>query len=277
MFAIGWAGASRRHDLVGRVQPAAVFGDVRLVFVVAGPAILTSLATPFGAAFVTRSMAGFGSEAVAGQASIDRLTPVAFGLVFALSGAVGPILAQNLGAARHDRVRAALRDSLLFVVVAVCGAWLLLFVTQGLIVRALAAHGEAMLLLRLFCTWIAGSFLFTGALFVANAAFNNLGFPLLSTLFNWGRATLGTIPLVAIGQHYGPAGVLTGAASGSVVFGIAAVFVAFRVVGRLGRPAHDDHLHALAISSGSGTAALAALTTRPPTVPAPPGAPHAAA
>ena len=205
-----------------------------MVFVVAGPAILTSLATPFGAAYVTRSMAGFGAEAVAGQASIDRLVPVAFGLVFALTGAVGPILAQNLGAARHDRVRAALRDSLLFVVVAVCGAWLLLFAAQGLIVRVLAAQGEAGMLVHLFCTWIAGSFLFTGALFVANTAFNNLGFPLLSTAFNWGRATLGTIPLVTVGQHYGPAGVLTGSAAGSVLFGLAAVIVAFRVVGRLG-------------------------------------------
>lgn len=235
MLAMGWLGASRRHHLIGRLRLGAVSGDIRLVFAVAGPAILTSLATPFGAAFVTRSMAQFGAEAVAGQASIDRLTPVAFGLVFALSGAVGPILAQNLGAARHDRVRAALRDSLVFVVVAVCCAWLLLFAAQGVIVRVLAAHGEAGMLVRLFCTWVAGSFLFTGALFVANAAFNNLGFPLLSTAFNWGRATLGTIPLVAIGQHYGPAGVLAGAAAGSVLFGLAAVVVAFRVVGRLGQ------------------------------------------
>ncbi len=252
MLATGWAGASGRHDMIGRVQPAAVFDDVRMVFAVAGPAILTSIATPFGAAYVTRSMAHFGAEAVAGQASIDRLVPVAFGLVFALTGAVGPILAQNLGAARHDRVRAALRDSLLFVVVAVCGAWLLLFAAQGLIVRVLAAQGEAGMLVHLFCTWIAGSFLFTGALFVANAAFNNLGFPLLSTAFNWGRATLGTIPLVTLGQQYGPAGVLAGSAAGSVLFGLAAVFVAFRVVGRLGgaaplaAPARPEVPHAAA-------------------------------
>ena len=277
MLATGWAGASRKHDLIGRLVPAAILPDLRLVFAIAGPAILTSLATPFGSAYVTRSMAHFGAEAVAGQASIDRLTPVAFGLVFALSGAVGPILAQNLGAARHDRVRAALRDSLLFVIVAVCCAWLLLFATQGLIVRAFDAHGTAVLLLRLFCTWLAGSFLFTGALFVANAAFNNLGFPLLSTLFNWGRATLGTIPLVTYGAQYGPTGVLTGAAAGSVVFGLAAVIVAFRVVGRLGSTAEAAQLHAMPLSGTSGTAALAALTTRPDMAPPRPPAPHAAA
>lgn len=249
LFATGWAGAVVRHRLMGRLWLRAVVGDVRLVFRVAGPAILTNLATPAGAAFVTHSMARFGTEAVAGQTSIDRLTPVAFGLVFALSGTVGPILAQNLGAARPDRVRAALRDALIFVVISVSSAWLLLFLAQDLILHVLSAHGQAASLVRLFCDWLAGSFLFTGALFVANAAFNNLGFPLLSTLFNWGRATLGTIPLVMIGAAYGPEGVLTGAAAGSIAFGIIAVAVAFRVVARLGAvprplPAEVPHVAA---------------------------------
>ena len=234
LLATGWAGAAVRHRLLGRFVPSAMAGDLRQVFRVAGPAILTNLATPFAAAFVTRAMARFGTEAVAGQASLDRLVPVAFGLVFALSGAVGPILAQNHGAARPDRVRSALRDALLFVVVAVALSWLLLFTGRDLIVRALGAHGEAVVLVRLFCTWLAGGFLFTGALFVANAAFNNLGYPLLSTAFNWGRATLGTIPLVAIGAQYGPQGVLIGQAAGSVGFGLVAAAVAFRVVARLG-------------------------------------------
>ena len=74
-----------------------------------------------------------------------------------------------------------------------------------------------------------------GSLFVANSAFNNLGHPLLSTLFNWGRATLGTIPFVTIGAGYGAAGVLIGQAAGSIVFGSLAVVVAFRVLPRAER------------------------------------------
>ena len=86
-------------------------GDFASIFYVAGPALLTNLATPLGAAYVARSMAVFDHEAVAGQATIDRLSPVAFALIYALSGAVGPILAQNAGAERLDRVRETLRDS----------------------------------------------------------------------------------------------------------------------------------------------------------------------
>ena len=68
-----------------------------------------------------------------------------------------------------------------------------------------------------------------GCLFVANSSFNNLGYPLLATFFNWGRATLGTIPLVVVGAHYGPIGVISAQTLGSVVFGLAALALAFRL------------------------------------------------
>ena len=101
--------------------------------------------------------------------------------------------------------------------------------------RVVAAEGVTAEIVRLFCTWTAGGFVFVGALYVSNAAFNNLGRPLLSTAFNWGRATLGTIPFVTLGIPYGPEGVLIGQALGSVLFGAAATAVAFRVAAGLGR------------------------------------------
>lgn len=83
------------------------------IMTIALPAILTQFATPpLGQAYVTRSMAQFGADAVAGMAIISRLVPVAFGgVIFALSGgAIGPIIGQNFGADRHDRVRGAMRN-----------------------------------------------------------------------------------------------------------------------------------------------------------------------
>lgn len=260
LLGMGWYGAMHVHRLLGQFEPMTLAGDLRKVFSVSGPAVLTNLATPVGASYVTHSMAMFGTAAIAGQATIDRMSPVAFGLVYALSGAVGPILAQNMGAGRTERVTATLRDSLIFSTAAVLCAWAILAVTQSYVVIAFSAQGETAVLIRLFCSWLAASFLFTGALFVANAAFNNLGFPLLSTLFNWGRATLGTIPFVTLGAGYGPKGVLIGQAAGSVVFGLAAVIVAFRVVGRLGGGAMHEGAHALV--PGSGQAALALATTQ---------------
>jgi len=235
LLAIGLHGVGRVHRMLAPIERVHFWADARALSAVAGPAVMTNLATPVGAAFVTHSVAQFGASAVAGQATVDRLTPVAFGLIYALSGAVGPILAQNLGAKRYDRVQQTLRASLGFMVAAVAVAWLLLALLQGPLTRAFSLDGQAALLLQAFCSWLAASFFFAGALFVANAAFNNLGRPLWSTGFNWARATLGTIPLAWWGARYGPVGVLAGQALGTAVFGALAMWMAVRLTSKLGK------------------------------------------
>ena len=72
-----------------------------------------------------------------------------------------------------------------------------------------------------FCRFGASAWVFITCLFVANTAFNNLGFPLLAMLFNWGRATLGTIPFVTLGARWGGVeGAILGFAAGAAVFGL---------------------------------------------------------
>jgi Na+-driven multidrug efflux pump len=226
---LGWHGVARVHRLLAPLKDVRLVEDVRQVVPVAASAVATNLATPVGAAFVTRGMAHFGELAVSGQITVDRISPVAFGLVFALTGAVGPILAQNFGARRYDRVRDTLRASLIFMIASVSGAWLVLALLQDALVLLFHASGDMALVIHFFCSWLAGGFLFVGCLFVANSSFNNLGHPLLATLFNWGRATLGTIPLVMFGARYGPLGVIAAQTVGSVLFGLAALAVAFRL------------------------------------------------
>jgi putative MATE family efflux protein len=233
MLLMGLYGVLRAHQLLGRFEPAALASDSGILCRVAGPSILANLATPFGAAFVTYFMAQFGPAAVAGQATIERLTPVAFGLVYALSGAVGPIFGQNLGAGRIDRVQQTLRDSLRFMALVVGAAWLLLALGQNAVIYAFSASGLTAELISLFCSWVAANFFFVGALFVANAAFNNLGKPLYSMGFNWAKATLGTIPFAYLGSHYGATGVLIGPAIGALIFGSLAVWTAFQVTAQL--------------------------------------------
>ena len=233
LLAVGLHGVGRVHRMLAPIERAHFWADARALSAVAVPAVMTNLATPVGAAFVTHSVAQFGASAVAGQATVERLTPVAFGLIYALSGAVGPILAQNLGAKRYDRVQQTLRASLGFMLLAVAAAWLLLALLQGPLTRAFSLDGQAALLLQAFCSWLAASFFFAGALYVANAAFNNLGRPLWSTGFNWARATLGTIPLAWWGARYGPVGVLAGQALGTAVFGTLALWMAFRLTAKL--------------------------------------------
>ena len=228
---VGWRGAVGVHRLVARPRLDAVIRDALPLFAIAFPAILTNIATPIAGGFVTSVIARFGEEAIAASAIIDRLVPVAFGGLFALSGAIGPILGQNWGAGRFDRMRLILRDGVLFTAVYVAAMWLLLAAFRNLLVFAFNATGTGADLLAFFCLISGPMWFFVGLLFVANAAFNNLGFPLLSTAFNWSRATLGTIPFAAVAARYGrPEAILAAVALGSVLFGALAIVVAFRTV-----------------------------------------------
>lgn len=243
LLAIGIHGAHVVHRLMALPGPRKMAAAARPFFAIGIPAVLTQIATPVGNAYVTIEMARFGDEAVAGWAIVGRLIPVAFGVIFALSGAVGPILGQNYGARRYDRLNAALRDALVFVTLYCLGVWMLLALLSTPVADLFGAVGEARELVIFFCLFVAGSFLFNGMLFVANAAFNNLGFATYSTVFNWGRSTLGVIPFVWAGaQLYGAKGVIAGWGLGAIVFGIVAAVVAFRVVRGIGDkpPAEDD-------------------------------------
>jgi Na+-driven multidrug efflux pump len=210
-----------------RPTPGQVVADMGPVWAIAVPAILTQVATPIGQAFVTRATSAYGEAAVAGMAIAGRLTPVAFGVIFALSGAIGPIIGQNFGAGRMDRVKRTLYDGLIFTGLVIVLVSALLFLLRAPIADAFKAEGLTRDLVYLFCGPLALLWFFNGMIFVGNAVCNNLGRPFWSTVVNWGRHTVGTIPLALwFGGYWGAQGVLVGQAIGGVVFGLAAVWLA---------------------------------------------------
>ena len=215
--------------------------DFGAVAGIAGPAILANVATPVGSAIVVREMAKFGTDAVAGMAILGRLTPVAFAVVFALSGAIGPIVGQNFGAGLSARVRESFFAALKFVTVYVVLVSALLFLSRGFIADIFSAEGEALELIYLFCGPLALMWIFNGWIFVGNASFNNLGHPFYSTWVNWGRHTLGTWPpILLIAPIWGAGGVLIGQAVGGVIFALVSVWLALRVMEKP-KAEVDDH------------------------------------
>jgi putative MATE family efflux protein len=232
-FGIGLHGVVRVHRFLNPMRLGALKRDFPALWAIAFPAILTQLATPFANAYMTHEIAPFGDEAVAGFAIVGRVIPVAFGIIFALAGSVGPIIGQNYGARQYDRVRRTLNDGLIFSGLYTLATSLVLFLFRHQIAEAFNAAGRTVDIVVFFCTFIGISWAFAGAQFVANAAFNNLGRAKLSSWFNWAKATLGTIPFALAGAHLGgPEGILAGTAIGSVIFGIASVATAYRIVRR---------------------------------------------
>ncbi len=234
------------HDGFARPTAASLIGDMKPVMVIAIPAILTQLATPVGQAYVTRAMSTFGEEAVAGMAIVGRLTPVAFGVLFALSGAVGPIIGQNAGAGRADRVRSTFLEALAFAgLVTVIVSVALFLLRQPLSwLFALDDAPIALSLVFLFAGPLSLLWFFNGVIFVSNAAFNNLGRPFTSTVVNWGRHTLGTIPPVWLFATWmGAPGVLIGQALGGVIFAGISVALIWRSLSAGTHQAEPDPFH----------------------------------
>ncbi|TXM89122.1 MATE family efflux transporter, partial [Methylobacterium sp. WL103] len=234
---VGWHGV-RQHRMLAAPRLAETLADAPLVFRIALPAVLTNLAPSVASAFLAHVLARYGAVAVAANVVIDRLTPVAFGGLFALSGSIGPILGQNWGAGRFDRMRGVLRDGALVTFLYSAIVWAALVLARGPLMRLFELDGVAADLFGFFCFVSGGVWFFNGLLFLANASFNNLGFPIRSTLLNWGRATLGTMPPALAGAAlYGPRGVLAGVGIGSLAFGVAGILMAVRTVTLLERDA----------------------------------------
>lgn len=231
---IGLYWIHKHHGFLARFSRADFSRQSGAYFGIALPAILTNIATPVGHAYVTASLAEYGDSAMSGAAVMWRIVPVAFFALFALSGAIGPIIGQNFGARRIGRVHQTLTNSLVFVAIYVTIAASVLFISKNWLVSAFHIEGLGAQLAIFYFSWLAIFYVFDGAMFASNAMFNNLGRPRMSTAFNWGKATLGTIPFVTAGSlWFGAEGVFIGITAGSILFSLISVATCYRIVHRM--------------------------------------------
>ncbi|MGB5871893.1 MAG: MATE family efflux transporter, partial [Albidovulum sp.] len=198
MVVVGLWFVTQSHDLLARPSMRNMRNTAGPYFAIALPAIATQISTPFGNWILTREIAQFGEGAVAGWSVIMRLSILAFGGIFALSGAIGGIIGQNYGARRPDRVAEAFGAALKFCAVYTLITWALMAALSGPIATSFRLSPEGEAIVRMFTHYAAGAFIFTGAVFGANAAFNNLGRPLWSTGANWMRDGILMFPLALV-------------------------------------------------------------------------------
>ncbi|MFK7992728.1 MAG: MATE family efflux transporter [Granulosicoccus sp.] len=223
-----------RHKLITTPHLRAFLSDTRQLLGIAVPSLITNLAGPFGAAYATSQMAKFGTDAVAAAAVIGRITPVAFAGLYGLSGAVGPVASQNMGAEQWSRVRQSLISSGLFVTLYVLPVALLLFLLKDFLVNVFDLQGEAAELLRFYCTFIIVSYWLFGLQLAANPLFTALRHPGYATISNIARDLCFGIPLVFVGSSlFGAPGVLAGQAIGNMMAGIIAFGIALWLSRRL--------------------------------------------
>ncbi len=234
MVVVSYYGVVHIHKMLGEFDLMDFFKDVKPICLIAIPAMLTNMSSPLANAIVMEHTSSFGDDAVAAVAVIGRIIPVVFGGIFALSGAVGPILGQNYGAGRFDRMRSAISSAVIYAFVYCLVLCFCLYQMQDWLVSVFHATQESADLIRFFATFVSFSFFFQSLLFIAIAVFNNLGKPFHSTLLNFGRATLGTWPFIIVFSLFmGAEGILFGQAIGSVIFGCLGFYMAKKYITEL--------------------------------------------
>jgi len=236
-LAVGLWGTARVHRLVGPPRGAAemraAIGPIALVAI---PAIATNLALPFADWYVTRTIWQFGVAASAAAGVYDRIMPLAFSIVLALTTAIGPIVGQNLGARLFERVRLTFFAAVIVAGTYSVSVWVLIALAAPSLASAFGLSGGTGAFFLFLCRYATLAWVFVGLLLVANTMFNTLGRAHVSTLFNWGRATFGTIPFVWLGARSGgPEQAMIGIVAAAMLFAIAALLVADRQTRRLSR------------------------------------------
>jgi putative MATE family efflux protein len=230
-FAVALYAAARLFDIIAPPSRDAFQRYTREIVQYTLPAVLASVASPIGLSLVTRYITQFGTDAVAGLAIIGRLSPVVFSVVNALSGAIGPIIGQNYGAGKHDRVRRAYFDALKFLAIYTVCAIFLLVLFRREIADIFQATGLTRDMLYLYCGPYAMIAFFNGALFISNAAFGNLGRPEISPRINWLKSTIGLWPFLAAGSYlFGFYGVAVGIMLNAAVFALIAHLMTMRLI-----------------------------------------------
>jgi Na+-driven multidrug efflux pump len=233
MLAMAYHIIVNRNQLLGAFNFQRYRQELSSYAKIAFPAILTNLSTPLSMAYITYTMAQFGDSAVAGVAIINKIQPVAFVGLFALSSVIGPIAGQNFGAKKFDRVSTTLLESIRFTLIYCTVVSATLWLSKGWFVPLFGGSAAANELVYLFCSGLSLIFIFNGITFLTNALFNNLGVAYYATLINLVKATLGTIPFVIVGANIGGVeGVLWGLFAGSVFIAVISLLLAIKLVNR---------------------------------------------
>jgi putative MATE family efflux protein len=220
--------------------------SIKPISAIALPAILTALANPLSGAIAMREITKFGHSAIVGFSIISRIIPVAFTILISAHNSIGPIFSQNYGAKLYARIKETLIKSAIFVTIMVLAAACILNIFSPQINHLFAVDPISTELITFFCKYLAIWYLGMGLLFIALTGFNSLGKAKYSTLLNFTRATLGTIPFVVIGGKLGgPAGLLIGQTIGNTLFGIMAFAWCYLYINALPRTRHKTEEKAL--------------------------------
>ncbi len=197
------------------------------------PSSASNMIQPLSMGVVTWLLAGYGTTVVAAFGVASRIESVVGMVVIGISTSVVPLVGQNWGAEKFERVHEALNTCYV-----ACLVWGLLAATimwfgAGYFVNMINDDPSLIDVAVTFLHIIPFSIGFMGLIVVATHSFNALRRPMPALFLSVARLLIVYIPLALIGSHFfGFVGIFAATAITNVVVGILAVLWNRRTLGQ---------------------------------------------
>ncbi|MEE3300295.1 MAG: MATE family efflux transporter [Pseudomonadota bacterium] len=182
------------------------------------PAAGANMMTPLAAGIMTAIAAGFGDSTVAAFGVGARIEPIATLLVLAISSSLPPLISQNYGAGRLDRIKEAYRIATRFIVVWQLIIYLLLAIGAGILASIFSEDPEVVEAIKLFVWIMPLGYGLQGIIILTNSSLNALHRPLNALILSIARFFVFYVPLAYVGSvYFGLYGFFAGAVCGNLL------------------------------------------------------------
>ncbi len=209
-----------RLDLISRILPSrkVLLASSREMLRIGLPAAGANMMTPLAAGVMTAIVSGFGESAVAAFGVGSRIEPLATLLILAMSSTLPPLISQNFGAHRLDRVDEAYRLATRFVLVWQMGVYVVLALFAGLIALIFSQEPAVGSAIRLYLWILPLGYGVQGVIILTNSALNALHRPFEALYLSLARFFLFYVPLAWLGSRFfGLPGLFAGALAGNLL------------------------------------------------------------
>ena len=182
------------------------------------PAAGANMMTPIAAGIMTAIAASFGDSAVAAFGVGARIEPIATLIVLAISSSLPPLVSQNYGANRLDRVEEAYRLSIKFIVGWQLLIYAILAICAEFIASIFSNDPEVIASIKLFIWIMPLGYGLQGIIILTNSSLNALHRPLSALYLSIARFFFFYVPLAYLGSiYFGLFGFFAGAVTGNLL------------------------------------------------------------
>lgn len=164
------------------------------------PAAGANMLTPIAGGVLTKIVSAYGAGAVAAWGVGNRLESIASIVVLALSMSLPPLISQNMGAGKYERVKTAYDVSIRFVLTWQLGVFVVMWLVSPFIAAAFTDDLQVAQLIQLFLMIVPLGYGLQGIIILTNSSFNAMHKPMSALVLSVIRLFVFFVPISYVGS-----------------------------------------------------------------------------